>query len=66
LEVQVGYGDNWSGKERTLSRIAQVVFGLSVIPVGLSHLFYYGQITASLIPSWMPFRMGLAYLTGVG
>ncbi len=46
-------------------RIAQVVFGLSVIPVGLSHLFY-GQITASLIPSWMPFRMGLAYLTGVG
>jgi uncharacterized membrane protein YphA (DoxX/SURF4 family) len=46
-------------------RIAQVVFGLSVIPVGLSHLFY-GQITASLIPSWMPFRMGLAYVTGVG
>jgi uncharacterized membrane protein len=46
-------------------RFAQVVFGLSVIPVGLSHLFY-GQITASLIPSWMPFRMGLAYMTGVG
>jgi uncharacterized membrane protein len=46
-------------------RIAQVVFGLSVIPVGLSHLFY-SHITASLIPSWMPFRMGLAYLTGVG
>jgi uncharacterized membrane protein YphA (DoxX/SURF4 family) len=46
-------------------RIAQLVFGLSVIPVGLSHLFY-GHITASLIPSWMPFRMGLAYMTGVG
>jgi uncharacterized membrane protein len=46
-------------------RVAQVVFGLSVIPVGLSHLFY-GQITASLIPSWMPFRMGLAYMTGIG
>ena len=46
-------------------RIAQIVFGLSVIPVGLSHLVY-AKITASLVPSWLPFRMGFAYLTGVG
>ncbi len=46
-------------------RIAQVIFGLAVIPVGLGHIFYV-QITAGLVPSWMPFRLGLAYLTGVG
>lgn len=46
-------------------RIARIVFGLAVLPVGLSHIVYT-QITASLIPSWLPFRTGLAYLTGFG
>jgi uncharacterized membrane protein len=46
-------------------RIAQIVFGLSVIPVGLGHIFY-AEITKGLVPSWMPFRLGLAYTTGVG
>jgi uncharacterized membrane protein len=46
-------------------RIAQIIFGLAVLPVGLSHIFY-ARITATLVPSWMPFRMGLAYLTGFG
>jgi len=45
-------------------RIAQIIFGLAVIPVGLGHLFYV-EITTSLVPSWLPFRVGLAYLTGV-
>jgi uncharacterized membrane protein len=45
-------------------RIAQIVFGLSTIPVGLGHLFY-ADITATLVPSWMPFRIELAYLTGL-
>lgn len=46
-------------------QIARILFGLAVIPVGLSHLFYV-QITAGLVPSWLPFRVGFAYLTGVG
>src|SRR5437870_4587762 len=46
-------------------RIAQVIFGLAVIPVGLGHIFYV-EITASLVPSWLPFRVALAYLTGIG
>lgn len=46
-------------------RMAQILFGLAVIPVGLSHIFYV-QITTSLVPAWMPFRVGFAYLTGVG
>jgi len=46
-------------------RIAQIIFGLAVLPVGLSHIVY-AKITASLVPSWLPFRMGFAYLTGIG
>ena len=36
-------------------RIAQIIFGLAVIPVGLSHIVYL-KITTSLVPSWLPFR----------
>jgi len=46
-------------------RIAQIIFGLAVLPVGLGHIFY-SEITATLVPAWMPFRTGLAYLTGFG
>ena len=46
-------------------RLAQTLFGLSVIPVGLGHLLYL-QITASLVPAWMHFRVALAFLTGAG
>jgi len=46
-------------------KIARIVFGLALIPVGLSHIFYVG-ITAGMVPSWLPFRVALAYLTGVG
>jgi uncharacterized membrane protein len=46
-------------------RIAQIIFRLAVLPVGLGHIFY-GEITATLVPAWMPFRTGLAYLTGFG
>ncbi len=46
-------------------RIAQMVFGLAVVPVGLSHLIYTPQ-TMELVPAWLPFRMGWAYLTGLG
>ena len=45
-------------------RIAQIVFGLAVIPVGLGHIFYT-PITVTLIPSWMPFHWFLAYFTGI-
>jgi uncharacterized membrane protein len=46
-------------------RLAEIIFGVALLPVGLSHLFYAG-ITASLVPSWLPYRVGFAYLTGVG
>src|SRR5437667_3125332 len=34
-------------------RIAQILFGLALLPVGLSHLFYV-DITAGFVPSWLP------------
>ncbi len=46
-------------------RIARILFGASLIPIGLSHLVYTKE-TANLVPAWLPFRTGWAYLTGVG
>ena len=44
-------------------RIAQLVFGLALIPLGLSH-FVYVNLTAPLVPAWLPYHTGWAYLTG--
>lgn len=45
-------------------RRAQLLFGIALVPVGLSHLFYL-QATSGLVPAWLPFRTGWAVLTGV-
>jgi uncharacterized membrane protein len=45
-------------------RIARLLFAVSLIPIGLSHLVYVKQ-TADLVPAWLHFRVGLAYLTGI-
>ena len=44
-------------------RLPTMLFGISLIPIGLSHIFYTGQ-TVELIPTWLPFRTVLAYLSG--
>lgn len=46
-------------------RMAQILFGVSVVPIGLSHIFYV-QETAGFVPHWLPYRTGWAYLTGAG
>ena len=46
-------------------RAAQVVFGLTCVFYGGSH-FAYADYTASMVPTWLPGRLGLAYLTGLG
>jgi uncharacterized membrane protein len=45
--------------------IAQKFFGLWLIPIGLSHIIYVKE-TAELVPAWLPYRVGWAYLTGAG
>ena len=46
-------------------RIARIIFGLFLIPIGISH-FAYLDNTVSLVPAWLPFRKGWAYATGAG
>jgi uncharacterized membrane protein len=46
-------------------RLAQMIFAISLIPIGLSHIVYVKE-TAELVPAWLPYRVGWAYLTGAG
>lgn len=46
-------------------RAARLLFALSLIPIGLSHIVYVKE-TASFVPAWLPYRIGWAYLTGAG
>jgi uncharacterized membrane protein YphA (DoxX/SURF4 family) len=51
------------GGERAV-RAAQVLFGLTCIFYGSSH-FTYADYTASMVPAWLPGRLGFAYFTGL-
>jgi len=46
-------------------RSAQILFAVALLPMGLSHIVYVGP-TAGMVPAWLPFRTGWAYLTGGG
>jgi uncharacterized membrane protein len=46
-------------------RMARILFAISLIPIGLSHIVYVKQ-TAEFVPAWLPLRTVWAYLTGIG
>ena len=43
---------------------AQVLFGLACLGYGLAH-FAYADLTASMVPAWLPDRLGFAYVAGL-
>jgi uncharacterized membrane protein len=45
-------------------RLAQLVFGVALLPIGLAHLVYVKQ-TAGFIPAWIPWHTGWTWFTGV-
>jgi len=54
-----------SGRGDATVRTARIVFGLALVPIGLSHFFYL-QAAANFIPAWMPWRVPLTLLAGAG
>lgn len=54
-----------AGREDGSVRAARILFGLALVPIGLSH-FLYLKFAASLIPAWMPLRAPLTCLGGAG
>jgi len=69
-EIVVIFAATWvlvasHSDERRSIRIAQLAFGVSLIPLGISH-FVYSKATIGFVPSWLPFRAGWAYLGGAG
>jgi uncharacterized membrane protein len=49
--------------DRRSVRVPQVIFGLALIPLGLAHFFYL-ELTAPLVPAWLPYHTFWAYFTG--
>jgi len=46
-------------------RFFQILYAIALPVIGCSH-FAYAEFTASMVPGWLPFHLGFAYLTGTG
>jgi uncharacterized membrane protein len=43
--------------------VARILFGAACVVYGAAH-FAYATFTSTMVPTWLPARMGLVYLTG--
>lgn len=54
-----------AGRGDASVRIARILFGIALLPIGLSH-FVYLQAAVGFVPTWMPLRAPLTCLGGAG
>lgn len=54
-----------AGRSDASVRIARMMFGIALVPIGLSHFFYIKD-AVGFVPTWMPLRVPLTYLGGAG
>jgi uncharacterized membrane protein YphA (DoxX/SURF4 family) len=45
-------------------QVARIAFAVVLPLIGLEHLVYAKE-TADMVPAWLPYRMGWAYVTGI-
>lgn len=64
-ELARGWDRRWLGfaTGETGMRLARALYALALIAFGLSH-FAYLNLTAPLVPDWLPGHVGWAYFTG--
>lgn len=54
-----------AGRNDVSVRIARMLFGLALVPIGLSHFFYL-RLAVGMVPTWVPLRPVLTLLAGAG
>lgn len=59
-----GMRESWPAGGGTI-HMAHILFGASLVPIGLSH-FIYTQATLALVPAWLPARSLWGAITGLG
>jgi uncharacterized membrane protein YphA (DoxX/SURF4 family) len=65
LMLRYSPSHRWSsGRVTKARRWGQILFGVTCMYYGVSHLLY-SQYTAGLVPRWLPLPLAIAYLTGV-
>ena len=65
LATQEGRQKLWFMSTDGIIRSARILYSVALPIIGISH-FVYADITASMVPAWLPFHVGFAYLTGAG
>jgi uncharacterized membrane protein YphA (DoxX/SURF4 family) len=63
LYAQLSKGRNFLSSDLA-ARLAYLLYGLGLIAFGLSHFFYL-ELTAPLVPAWLPEPTFWAYATGI-
>ncbi|MEO9111988.1 MAG: DoxX family membrane protein [Lacunisphaera sp.] len=65
LAAREGRQKLWLMSNDSIIRSARILYAVVLPLIGISH-FVYADFTASMVPAWLPYHVGFAYLTGTG